>query len=195
MIVRSLVSSSALILKTQTCFRVVSLTKSDLEMDAEKLISLLFDRTPLWDQTRKSITIEVYADGFGALSRGSRVLFPPRRIFFSPWNVIECFCIHAEISKKNLFLSFFKFGKCLLVSLLSVLSSKHHDPSNAFEFPPYPGRATHYYRGTEFINASIFLLKVVFIRLHRDRPDMTVLVWRLRAVSYSYEVASNVTVA
>jgi hypothetical protein len=53
-------------------------------MDAEKLISLLFDRTPLWDQTRKSITIEVYADGFGALRRGSRVLFPPRRIFFSP---------------------------------------------------------------------------------------------------------------
>jgi len=49
---------------------------------------------------------------------------------------------------KNLFISF-KFGKSVLNALLSVPCSKYHDPSNAFEFPPYVGRATHYYRGTE----------------------------------------------
>jgi hypothetical protein len=66
---------------------------------------------------------------------------------------------------KNLFLSFFRFGKKLLNSLLSVPCSKYHDPSNAFEFPPYIRRATHYYRGTEIhkrihfpIESSIYTL-------------------------------------
>jgi hypothetical protein len=38
--------------KRKLCFRAVSLTKSDLEIDVEKLISLIFVRKPLWDQTR-----------------------------------------------------------------------------------------------------------------------------------------------
>ena len=60
------------------------------------------------------------------------------------WNVIECFWIHAEISEK--LISVLQVWKSLLNSLLLVPCSKYHDPSNAFEFPPYLGRAAHYYR-------------------------------------------------
>jgi len=51
--------------------------------------------------------------------------------------------------RKNLFLYIFRFGNRLLNSLLSVPCSEYHDPSNAFQFPPRLGRATHYNRGTE----------------------------------------------
>jgi hypothetical protein len=37
----------------QVCFRAVSLTKSDVNMDVKKLICLVSDRQPLRDQTQK----------------------------------------------------------------------------------------------------------------------------------------------
>jgi len=50
LVVRSRAWPSDPIFKTHTkkkCFRAASLTKSDLEMDVEKLISLVFDNKPL----------------------------------------------------------------------------------------------------------------------------------------------------
>jgi hypothetical protein len=39
--------------QNNVCFEAVSLTKSDPKMHMEKFIALVFEKEPLWDQTKK----------------------------------------------------------------------------------------------------------------------------------------------
>ena len=43
-------------LNTEVCFRAVSRTKSDLQLDVEKLTSLVFNRETLWESDSKRLS-------------------------------------------------------------------------------------------------------------------------------------------